>query len=59
MLKDDDSDSHITVESIRTGKLIISGQLGGTHREHYMVFKFLSDQTIINSFIRALNDIRN
>lgn len=50
-LTDYDSDSFIIVESVEKGKLIISGQLGGTHRDHYFHFKFNSDQTILNSLI--------
>lgn len=47
-IKDRDSDAHISITMMNLGKLIVSGQIGGSFEDHYFRFKFESDQTILN-----------
>ncbi|WP_421617423.1 WapI family immunity protein [Brevibacillus sp. TJ4] len=54
---DYDSDSYIIIEVNKLGHVIISGQVGGSHEEHSMKFKFTTDQTILESFGRVLGSL--
>ncbi|MEO8234765.1 MAG: hypothetical protein ABI549_05070 [Flavobacterium sp.] len=52
MLKDNDSDSFIKFTIASNGNLKIQGQLGGSHEDHLIKFKFLTDQTCLPPLIR-------
>ncbi|MFD2701952.1 hypothetical protein ACFSVM_15920 [Paenibacillus shunpengii] len=54
-LDDYDSDANIIFKVSGLGHLVITGQIGGSHAEHMLKFKFVSDQTIINGLIDILN----
>ena len=52
MIADADSDSHIKFTVLdNLGKIIVSGSIGGSHRNNYMRFKFIADQTILQNLI--------
>ena len=56
-IKSFESDTHFIIEMGRYGHLFIAGQIGASHRDHYMKFKMESDQTILPKivlFIRSL-----
>ncbi len=55
-LKDSDSDSYILIQMEKHGHLFISGQVGGSHEDHVMKFKYMADQTILIEFIEALKN---
>ena len=48
VLNDNDSDAFIILESINNGQIIVSGQVGGTHEDQFMKFRFETDQTILH-----------
>lgn len=52
-LDDYDSDAHIIFKVSGLGQLVITGQIGGSHEEHTMKFKFVSDQYIIHGLINT------
>jgi hypothetical protein len=54
-LNDNDSNSFLSFEMAETGHLIVSGQVGGSHEDHYMTFKFHTDQTCIPHFVEEFN----
>jgi hypothetical protein len=56
-IEDYDSDAHLVFELNRLGQAIVSGQIGGSHEEHIMRFKFISDQTILERLINLLSTI--
>ncbi len=56
-MDDYDSDSFLKFELDKYGHLHISGQIGGTYDDHYMKFKFSSDQTVLEQLIRTLKSI--
>jgi hypothetical protein len=57
VINDFDSDAHIIFEATKLGQVIVSGQIGGSHEEHYMRFKFNSDQTILEGIARMLDSL--
>jgi hypothetical protein len=58
-LEDEDSDSFIEFEIEPNGHLNVRGQVGGTHEEHFMKFKFQTDQTCIPEFVQDFNTLLN
>ncbi len=48
VIRDRDSDAHIGISMKNFGKLVVSGQIGGSFEDHFFNFKFESDQTILN-----------
>ncbi|MCU0402444.1 MAG: hypothetical protein MUE75_15810 [Algoriphagus sp.] len=52
MLEDNDSDGFVQFEMNSTGHLYVSGQIGGTHSEQLVRFKFQTDQTCIPQFAK-------
>ena len=54
LITDMDSDSYIKFEKIKHGHMIISGRLGSTFQENYLMFKFPADQTVISNLIDRL-----
>lgn len=53
-ISDNDSDSHITFEIDKFGHMRMTGQIGGSHEEHYMNFEYITDQTVLNKLIQML-----
>ena len=51
---DMDSDSFILFEKTNYGQLKISGRLGMTFRNNYLVFEMDADQTVITNLIKRL-----
>lgn len=56
-LNDYDSDAHINFEMGELGHLRVSGQIGGSHESHFMKFKYVIDQTILQNLIKTLEII--
>ena len=54
LITDMDSDSYIKLEKIKYGHMIISGRLGSSFQENYLMFKFPADQTVIPNLIDRL-----
>lgn len=52
ILEDNDSDGFIKFDIENDGKLNVSGQVGGTHEDHFLKFKFQTDQTCIPELIK-------
>lgn len=50
-LEDNDSDAFVEFEIEPYGRLNICGQVGGTYEEHFMKYKFQTDQSCIPSFV--------
>ncbi len=51
---DMDSDSFIDFEKTKYGHIKISGQLGMTFRNNYLMFEMDADQTVITNLIKRL-----
>src|SRR5829696_1182223 len=45
LLSDNDSDGLVRLEMQENGHLKVSGQVGGSHEDHFMNFAFRTDQT--------------
>ena len=58
-LEDNDSDASVAFKIESNGHLVVSGQVGGTHDDHYMKFEFQTDQTSIPEFISEINQLLN
>jgi hypothetical protein len=54
-LDDNDSDAYVEFEIESGGWLFVSGQVGGSHEDHFVRFTFRTDQTCIPKF---LNDFK-
>lgn len=52
ILDDNDSDGFVEFEIESNGRLNVGGQVGGTHEDHYVKFKFQTDQTCISQFVQ-------
>ncbi len=55
-INDSDSDSFFTFEMFKNGSFEISGQVGGSHQNHYLKLKFITDQTSLPVFIDSFKD---
>jgi hypothetical protein len=51
ILDENDSDSFVKFEIQENGRLNVSGQVGGTHEDHFVKFKIQTDQTCIPLFV--------
>ena len=56
-LEDNDSDGFVKFEIEPNGRLNVIGQIGGTHEDHFVKFKFQTDQTCIPSFVQDFNSL--
>ena len=56
-IKDYDSDANVKIEMDKYGHLYVFGQIGGSHEEHFMKFKFNADQTFLNTLIEMLKTL--
>lgn len=41
------------------GRLVIRGQVGGAHEDHFVKFKFHTDQTCIPQFLQDIRSLLN
>jgi hypothetical protein len=53
-INDNDSDAHINLEIDKLGHIHMTGQIGGSHEEHSMKFKYSTDQTALSALIQNL-----
>jgi hypothetical protein len=58
-LFDNDSDSFIDFNIDDSGRVFVNGQLGGSHEDNYMIFKFSSDKIATEYFIQELESLFN
>lgn len=56
-IKDSDSDAYIIFDFIDNGHIVIRGQIGGTHEEQYMCFKFIADQTVLSGLKACIQEV--
>lgn len=59
ILDDNDSDGFVEFEIESNGRLNVSGQVGGTHEDNYVNFKFQTDQTCIDNFVLDFKSLLN
>ncbi len=52
-INDYDSDAYIKIEMLNLGHVCIYGQIGGSHEDHSLKFKYIVDQTILPNLIQA------
>ena len=57
ILADNDSDAFVKLEIEANGLLNVSGQVGGSHEDHFVRFKFQTDQTCIPLFVQDFNSL--
>lgn len=57
VVTDYDSDAFIAFELNGLGHLSISGQIGGSHQDHNMKFKYISDQTVLVNLIKTFEAV--
>ncbi|MFC1894985.1 hypothetical protein ACFLYH_03485 [Candidatus Dependentiae bacterium] len=51
-IKDTDSDAYINIEVDNRGHCNVFGQIGGSHQDHLMRFKYCADQTLLYNLIK-------
>ncbi len=56
-ISDSDSDAYINIKMDKLGHMYMSGQIGGSHEEHYMKFKFITDQTVLINLTQVLKEL--
>jgi hypothetical protein len=56
-LEDNDSDAFIEFQIEPNGRLHVIGQIGGTHEDHFVKFKFQTDQTCIPVFVEDFKSL--
>jgi hypothetical protein len=57
ILDDNDSDGFVEFEIEQNGRLNVSGQVGGTHEDHFVKFKFQTDQTCMPPFVQDFRSL--
>ena len=58
-LDDNDSDAFVEFEIESNGRLNVCGQVGGTHEDHFVSYKFQTDQTCIPFFVNDFMGLLN
>ncbi len=53
-IRDYDSDANIAIEMTEFGHMCVYGQIGGSHEDHSMKFKYNSDQTVLANLTQML-----
>ena len=53
-MNDYDSNDFILFEFLERGKMKITGQVGGSFREQYLNYQFITDQTLLGEIISSL-----
>ena len=56
-LNDNDSDAFIEFGINTENQVSILGQIGGSHEDNFMQYKFMADIIAINAFINDLNNL--
>jgi len=56
-INDSDSDAYIVMEMDKLGHMYVCGQIGGSHEEHVLKFKYPTDQTVLVDLIRILKTL--
>lgn len=56
-INDYDSDAFITFQINKLGHLLVHGQIGGSHQDHIMRFKYTIDQSILLNLIDQLEKL--
>jgi hypothetical protein len=56
-IKDCDSDAYIVFEFIDDSHVVIRGQIGGTHQNHYLHFNFIADQTVLSRLRACIHEV--
>lgn len=56
-ITDSDSDAYITFNMDKLGHMIVYGQIGGSHEEHFMKFKYDTDQTVLEKIILLFKEL--
>jgi hypothetical protein len=56
-LEDTDSDGFVRFSMEQSGHVIVTGQVGGSYEDHFMKFKFQTDQTCIPNFIQGFKNL--
>ena len=56
-IQDYDSDAFLYIEVQKLGHVLISGQIGGSHQEHFMKFKIKTDQTVLLNLIQTFKSL--
>ena len=54
---DNDSDAYITLSMDKYGYMSIYGQIGGSHEEHLLKFKYSTDQTVLERVIKLFEGL--
>jgi hypothetical protein len=57
ILEDNDSDGFVKFDIEQNGQVYVSGQVGGTHEDHFVKFKFQTDQTCIPQFVQDFKSL--
>ncbi|WP_158974299.1 hypothetical protein [Cellulophaga sp. L1A9] len=57
VLNDNDSNGFVEFEIEPNECLNVSGQVGGTNEDHFLKFKFQTDQTCIPPFVQDFNSL--
>ncbi|MFB5268535.1 hypothetical protein ACE41H_17365 [Paenibacillus enshidis] len=52
IVKDYDSDAHVVFEIGKLGHICILGQIGGSHEDQSMKFKYTTDQTVLANILQ-------
>ena len=56
-LEDNDSDASVNIQIERNGEVYVFGQVGGSHEDNYVKFKFPTDQTCIEPLIEDFHKL--
>ena len=54
--RDSESDAIVNIKMKQFGKAEVSGQIGGSHQDHFMRFRFESDQTILEGLVKFIKE---
>ena len=57
ILEDNDSGGFVKFDIEQNGQVYVSGQVGGTHEDHFVKFKFQTDQTCIPQFVQDFKSL--
>jgi len=57
ILEDNDSDASVNFQIKQNGQVIVYGQVGGSHEENYLKFKFQTDQTCIEPLVEDFHKL--
>ncbi len=56
-LHDYDSDAYLAMEMQKFGHMCLHGQIGGSHEEHNMRFRFIIDQTALANLMEVFKAV--